>query len=196
MHILVTPGLYDTEGVRYIDNSFFVIVIPGVNADEQFGRPIGWSFYGTTGGGYSDHFPIGARFETVDGATQPARTARSDHRFEGGGSRERGSPLFEIDYSSLRKSDAADVSVLAGISDDELNDHFHSVFRIDSKLSSATPPRIKVGARHFDLISFVGRVRNALESLEPGARILAYGELLEYRGKLEFMIQDASWWLD
>jgi hypothetical protein len=182
--------------VRYIDNSFFVAAIPKVNADEYFGRPVGWSFFGSAGGGYSDHFPVGARFETIE----PGRSARSSAGYRipaRAGAPDRGnSPLNNIDYGSLPKSAVADANTLASLSDEELNGQFQNVFKIDGKLASATPPRIRLGARYFDLISFDSEVSPSLKSLEPGDRLRTFGELLEYRGKLEFMIQDASWWMD
>ncbi|MFP4166531.1 MAG: endonuclease/exonuclease/phosphatase family protein [Opitutales bacterium] len=67
MHLLLTRGLYDKGGIRYIDGSFDKLVLPGVNADA-LGRPLRWTFAGRAGGGYSDHFPLYARFTTTEGA--------------------------------------------------------------------------------------------------------------------------------
>ncbi|MFU8847516.1 MAG: endonuclease/exonuclease/phosphatase family protein [Opitutales bacterium] len=64
MHLIVSPGLYDDAGVSYLDNSFEVGRIVGLNADA-FKRPRSWHFSGETGGGTSDHFPLIARFSTA-----------------------------------------------------------------------------------------------------------------------------------
>ena len=64
MQMLVSRGLYDFRGVQYVDNSFAVGEFPDLNADEN-GEPIGWSFRGIAGSGYSVHFPLYAKFITV-----------------------------------------------------------------------------------------------------------------------------------
>jgi len=66
MHIILSRGLYDQNGIQYVGNSFHVMKIPGLNADV-YGRPIRWS-HSKIPGGFSDHFPIVARFRTVDDA--------------------------------------------------------------------------------------------------------------------------------
>jgi endonuclease/exonuclease/phosphatase family metal-dependent hydrolase len=64
MHLIVSRGLYDTKGLQYQDNSFEVLAIPGLNADA-LGRPLRWS-RGSKPSGFSDHFPILARFRVSD----------------------------------------------------------------------------------------------------------------------------------
>jgi hypothetical protein len=63
MQMIVSRGLYDFNGVQYIDNSFAVGAFPGLNINEE-GRPFRWSFQGA-GRGYSANFPLSARFQTV-----------------------------------------------------------------------------------------------------------------------------------
>jgi len=64
VHLILSRGLYDQNGVQYVDNSFSVLKFPGLNADV-FGRPVRWS-RSKTPGGFSDHFPVSARFRTVE----------------------------------------------------------------------------------------------------------------------------------
>ena len=64
MHLIVSRGLYDTKGLQYQDNSFEVLEFPGLNADA-LGRPLRWS-RGSKPAGFSDHFPILARFRVAD----------------------------------------------------------------------------------------------------------------------------------
>jgi endonuclease/exonuclease/phosphatase family metal-dependent hydrolase len=64
MQILVSRGLYDYRGVQYVDGSFGVGEFQGLNANEN-GEPIGWSFSGMAGSGFSKHFPLYAKFITV-----------------------------------------------------------------------------------------------------------------------------------
>ena len=63
MHMILSRGLYDFNGVQYIDNSFQVGAFSGLNINAE-GRPYGWSFQGA-GHGFSVHFPLSARFRTV-----------------------------------------------------------------------------------------------------------------------------------
>lgn len=73
MHLIVSSGLYDKEGISYLDTSFKVGRLGGLNADA-FERPISWSFAGEKGGGASDHFPLMARFRTgsFEGKAKPS----------------------------------------------------------------------------------------------------------------------------
>lgn len=64
MHLIVSPGLYDGEGISYVDSSFHVGQVAGLNADAMR-RPLSWNFAGKKGGGASDHFPLIARFSTA-----------------------------------------------------------------------------------------------------------------------------------
>lgn len=64
MHLIVSRGLYDNTGLQYEDNSFEVLAIPALNADP-LGRPLRWSC-GKYPSGFSDHFPILARFRVAD----------------------------------------------------------------------------------------------------------------------------------
>lgn len=64
IQMLVSRGLYDFRGVQYVDGSFGVGEFPGLNVNEN-GEPIGWSFSGMAGSGFSKHFPLYAKFITV-----------------------------------------------------------------------------------------------------------------------------------
>jgi len=64
MHLIVSRGLYDNKGLQYQDNSFEVLAIPAFNADS-LGRPLRWS-RGTNPSGFSDHFPLLARFRVAE----------------------------------------------------------------------------------------------------------------------------------
>jgi endonuclease/exonuclease/phosphatase family metal-dependent hydrolase len=63
MQMMVSRGLYDFRGVQYVDDSFGIAEFPDLNMTED-GRPWRWSFKGL-GAGFSDHFPLYARFTTV-----------------------------------------------------------------------------------------------------------------------------------
>ncbi len=73
MQNMITPGLYDQKGIQYVDNSFDVVVVEGVNAHTALNLPRRWSNAGE-GSGTSDHFPVSARFRVApdDGKAEPA----------------------------------------------------------------------------------------------------------------------------
>lgn len=64
MHLILSPGLYDSKGISYVDGSFRVGQFVGLNADAMQ-RPLEWNNAGEKGGGASDHFPLLARFSTA-----------------------------------------------------------------------------------------------------------------------------------
>jgi len=63
MHMILSRGMYDFNGVQYIDDSFEVAAFAGLNVNTE-GRPYRWSFQGA-GHGFSANFPLAARFRTV-----------------------------------------------------------------------------------------------------------------------------------
>ncbi|MBC8010328.1 MAG: hypothetical protein H7067_09545, partial [Burkholderiales bacterium] len=68
MHFIVSRGLYDQNGIQYLDNSFAVMKFPGLNVNA-LGLPNRFS-RGKTPYGFSDHLPLYARFRV---ATEGAR---------------------------------------------------------------------------------------------------------------------------
>jgi endonuclease/exonuclease/phosphatase family metal-dependent hydrolase len=64
IQMLISRGLYDFRGVQYVENSFAVGEFPELNTNEH-GEPMGWSFSGFSGSGFSVHFPLYAKFITV-----------------------------------------------------------------------------------------------------------------------------------
>jgi hypothetical protein len=63
MQMILSRGLFDFNGVQYIDDSFEVAAFAGLNVNDE-GRPYRWSFKGS-GRGFSENFPLSARFRTV-----------------------------------------------------------------------------------------------------------------------------------
>lgn len=137
MHMLLTPGLYDQNGVNYVDGSFDKLVLPGVNADA-IGRPLEWHFTGRTGGGASDHFPVCARFTTAPfertGEPSPGEDAPDFER-----------PLNVRDYPG--SLDLPDGSFLNALGDEELAPYVARLYAVEATVLSIRPLRLKVGDR-------------------------------------------------
>ncbi|MBP8257775.1 MAG: endonuclease/exonuclease/phosphatase family protein [Opitutaceae bacterium] len=64
IQLIISRGLYDFKGVQYVDNSFTVLRLKGLNATPE-GTPLRWTSEGAAGSGFSDHFPVYALFRTV-----------------------------------------------------------------------------------------------------------------------------------
>ena len=62
MHILLPVGLYDNRGIRYVNDSFGVARLAGLNMTKAGDLPLKWSNE-LHGFGASDHFPIFAFFQ-------------------------------------------------------------------------------------------------------------------------------------
>jgi len=83
MQMILSRGLYDYRGVQYVRGSFGIAAYPDLNTTEK-GEPYRWSFRGI-GAGFSQHFPIYARFTIVPNnrtdqfLQMPARLNLRDH---------------------------------------------------------------------------------------------------------------------
>ncbi len=137
MNMLLTPGLYDAEGISYVDGSYNKLVLPGLNADA-IGRPLAWHFTGSTGGGASDHFPIYASFRIGSfQARDPLSLGRDAPDFE--------RPLNVYDYTG--PLDLADGSFLNPLNDAELAPYVGHLYTVNARVKSIHPLRIEVGTR-------------------------------------------------
>ncbi|MFW5874383.1 MAG: endonuclease/exonuclease/phosphatase family protein, partial [Verrucomicrobiota bacterium] len=161
MHLIVSPGLYDDSGISYVDESFEVLKYPGLNAD-QIGRPLSWSFAGRTGGGFSDHFPIMARF-----STRPfERTAPPS---EGDDALDYEMPLG---YSEEQDLDLEAGDFLGGIGDAELGPYVGKLYAVEARVVQAEPIRLKVGDDRWSAYSFDPSIREALREAVGAEREL------------------------
>lgn len=61
MHIIINDDLYDKSGFQYVDASFSVGRFDGMNTQVHSPAPMRWSG-AKQGFGFSDHFPLSARF--------------------------------------------------------------------------------------------------------------------------------------
>ena len=189
MQVMLTRGLYDSNGIQYIDNSFFTFNRPGVNTDTAFGLPRRWFFFGETGGGYSDHLPIGARFRTVE-----TGDSRQFIRLAHPGEEKGADPAGRlVKYDTLKESAALKTALLSRAADEELGNLMGEVFWVDTKLTNNDPLSVRIGNRTLVVHSFDRKLLDSLKTRSAGDRICFYGDLSEYRGQLQFIIRDPSW---
>ncbi len=191
MNIIVSRGLYDQNGVQYIDNSFSVLKIPGLNADV-FGRPIRWS-RGRTPGGFSDHFPLVARFRTVDNGardrwmplSQPSRTATGP-----------GTPL-EVETSTVDLfASAPSPETLPEGADLRDGSFTGRVLRVDApaRIDPRGIVHVTVLGEEYDIFTHKRDLRPEIrDQVRKTGRLVFHGELALYRGRWEFILHGREW---
>jgi hypothetical protein len=188
MHLILARGLYDYRGVQYVDNSFGVAKFPGLNADAK-GIPNRWSFEGN-GSGFSDHFPVFAKFVTVNEGRTDRYLALKNPGVEQKGRTE---PL-KLDFG---KVDLEKVAVKASALPKGTNirtpPYYGKIFRVEGTMA---PSRLAVEfmGETYDIWSFDEAFRKKLQAQhKPGTPIKFYGELSQYKERWQFIVQDPSW---
>lgn len=190
MHLIISRGLYDYNGVQYVDNSFTVAKFPGLNADSQ-GLPLRWTFDGATGTGCSDHFPVAARFTTVtDGRRDRYLSLRnaSDGRASA-------TPRKTIDYAVMDFEKAAvRLDRLPAGANLRTPEYKGKIFRVEGKVVEGTRLAVEFRGETYDVWSYDEALRKKLRSDHAaGATLRFYGELSQYKDRWQFVIQDPSW---
>ncbi len=191
MNLILSRGLYDQDGVQYVDNSFTVLKIPGLNADI-FGRPIRWS-RGETPAGFSDHFPIMARFRVAEendktrwiGLTKPGV-------METGGDK----PI-PVDYSVVDLFETAlTVDKLPPGSNMRDGSFNGRVFFVDAPatIDEKKVVRVTVGGEEYELFTHNQDLRARIrETVSSNQTIAFYGELGVYRDRWQFVLHGKEW---
>ena len=188
MNILIAPGLYDNRGIRYVDNSFEVLRVPGLNVD-QWGRPTRFSFAGEGRGG-SDHLPILARFEVMNGdgteiveLVNPGREADQP-----------GEVLF-VNYD-LEARDDIQISPMAELLEKpeaEWDGYLGELFRVSGTWGAGDPISIQIGDRNMPVYAPDPRVEEALAGIKPGAPVEFVAEFGEWKGDYQWVVRASSW---
>ncbi|HRI81573.1 MAG: hypothetical protein RLZZ129_1218 [Verrucomicrobiota bacterium] len=188
MHLIISRGLYDYRGVQYVDNSFGVAKVRDLNMDDK-GLPIRWSFAGPAGSGFSDHFPIYAKFTTV-------RDNRADRYLSlRNASVETAPSTYSVDFAKVDLAKVAldPTQLPAGVS---LRDGSQTgkIFRVVGPVGKGRRLTVGVGGDYYDVWSFDKDLRDRLrKEHKAGQTIRFHGELGQYRGRWQFIIRDASW---
>ncbi|MEY4940001.1 MAG: hypothetical protein RIQ93_1736 [Verrucomicrobiota bacterium] len=190
MHLIITRGLYDFRGVQYVDNSFAVGKFTGLNADAK-GLPVRWSFDGPAGSGFSDHFPVFAKFITVpDGRTDRYLALRN-------ASVEQPGPAVStrIDYARMDVDKLAlTPAQLPPDGNIRANDYKGKLFRVEGRVAPGNRLAVEFLGDTYDVWSYDEALRAKLRAnYAAGAPIKFFAELGVYRERWQFVIQDPSW---
>jgi len=187
MQLIVTPGLYDQQGIQYVDNSFDRLVLPGENTDTRWGRPRAWSNFGG-GSGFSDHLPIYARFRVL---TEPAEGEWM--ALENPTNEEMSPARPGVNFARMDRRALPDIATLAPLTDQERARYMGEVFAIDLPVASVDPVRIQVGDLSLQVWSPLREVRDRLNALQPGDRLRTLADLDYWRGNVQVVVRHPTW---
>ena len=189
MHLLHTPGLYDGEGIRYVDGSFRVLRLPGITADA-WGRPRAFSFGAGDGGrGGSDHFPLLARYEVLGSGESPLA-------LENPGRPRPGEDLiYPFDYRLDQPGapPAGEVADLHGRPRGEWAAQIGRPYQVEGIWVSGRPMQVRVDGEVYPVYAFRRDLRSWLQGLQPGTPVSLVGEWSTWRGDYQFLVRDPSW---
>ncbi len=183
MQIMISPGLYDFQGVQYVDNSFDVGRFSGKNVYVNSGMPNRWHFFGD-GGGYSDHLPISMKFTVVED-DEPDRKIVLEN--PGVNDDEQWEPV-PVTYVVPDRDHVIEPEEYAGKAL-RSSDFFNRLFYVTGTITENR--QIEVNGKYYDLFSHDRDLRDRLSELGgTGEEVRFIGRLGMFRGNWQFVIGD------
>ncbi len=186
MQDIITPGLYDYSGVQYVDNSFRVVKVEGVNTRTDLQLPRRWSNAGT-GSGASDHFPVSARFRTVDDNDKVRRLELVKPGTDDGA----GDPV-KVGFDRIKPDKVPAFTAAMG---KDLDKHFGEIFRVRGKITSRRPLTVQVEGKDYILWGQSPELGKRMRAYPKDSTVEFLGQLNLHKGKIQFVVEDASWLL-
>ena len=186
MQTMITPGLYDHKGVQYVDNSFVVVALPGVNAVTQLNLPRRWSNFGG-GSGFSDHFPVAFRARVVGDDDKAKRLELSDP-----GTPDKAHTPLAVGFDRLKASELPPFNAEIAA---EFDKHIGQFFRVKGAISSRRPLTIEVGDKEYALWSSNrnSKALRPLRKLPDDSTVDLIGMLSFHKGKPQFLVEEPGW---
>ena len=149
-----------------------------------------WSGIGR-GSGFSDHFPVAAKFVTVPDGRADRWIALRSASVEQPDSGE--PPEDRIRQHRPRKVALAADKLPAGASF-RSPAYLGKIVRVEGIVASGARLAVEFLGETYDVFSHDEALRKKLRNdFKAGDRVRFYGELGQYRGRWQFVIQDASW---
>lgn len=186
MQIMIGPGLYDFQGIQYVDNSFDVGRFPGMNVYENSNIPKRWYFFGD-GGGYSDHLPVSMKFTITDRDNADKKITLKN---PGVNDDEDWDPI-PVTVSMPQKSEVV-------MPDEYKNrkirtsDYFGDLFYVTSKITDET--QVLINGETYGLYSPLFNVRDRFSDIAGSEEEINFiGRLNIFRGNWQFVIEDSSY---
>lgn len=191
MQMMVTRGLYDYQGVQYVDNSFRVAVFEDLNAQPGSQTPLAWRKVQGTGGGFSDHFPIAASFRVIK---EDDPNSFFQLEFPGLEHPEKDAVPLLVDYSGLPKDRLESTAELGSDQAIQQVARMGRVLRVKGTVSGEMPFVIRLFEDDYKVWAFDRDFRIEIYKRFPlGSSIEFYGELDFHEGMWQFVIRDPDW---
>jgi predicted extracellular nuclease len=192
MHLLVSRGLYNNEGLQYKDNSFEVLRIPSLNADV-FGRPIRFS-RGSRPSGFSDHFPLLARFQVAEPNAKDKWMPLDHPSTEDQGT---GRPVPLVTSTELFKH-AIHAATEPETADFRDGSYEGKIFCVEAPATVDDKGRvhIKLRGRSYDVFSHDKKTLALVrEKARAQGSLHFYGQIGTFRDRWQFVLADHDWLL-
>ena len=186
MQIMISPGLYNFQGVQYVDNSFDVGRFPGKNVYSNSGAPDRWYFF-DEGGGYSDHLPVSMKFTVVDDDDPDRKITLDDPGVNDDEQWERIPVKYDMpDPDVVVMPDEYEGQAL------RTSEFFNRLIYVSATLSNDI--QVEVNGKQYDLYAPDPDLRDHLSELsEAGTEISFIGRLGKFRGNWQFVIGDEAY---
>lgn len=180
MHLMINGRLYDKKGFQYVDNSFATGVFPGFNTLSWSGVPKRWSF-GHNGSGYSDHFPLSARFTITAASDTAGRISLTNPSVTD----DQTAGVNKVTYTIPAEGDYFSTEVLSNVA--TRASFMYQMFRIESAVSAAF--EVTIAGEPFALFTQQFDFKKELADVAgTGKSVTIYGKLGQYRGKWQFVL--------
>ncbi len=189
MQLIISRGLYDFRGIQYVDHSYKVVRLPGINMEDD-GTPKRWTFNGPAGTGYSDHFPLIATFTTVE---DNKADRWLDLKNPSDGMTPAQGPKVNYSVGDLSKKAKRLAELPKGYN---LRDGSHNgkLFHVSGKFSAGQRLQVAFAGEEWDLYFPDPKLRErVMELWRNDETVRFYGELGQYRGRWQFVVKDAAW---
>lgn len=176
MQIMITSGMYDSEGLQYVDNSIEVGDF-GFNTYSTSGQPKRWSS-AFAGSGYSDHLPVSMKFKVADNNTTFSDfSENNDMEWR----------AIQIQYH-LPKEYYSEEEFTAG--DPRENPTFYDEY-VNATATVTTDYDFIVDGVQYDVYAPTFRLNEVLSEVAgTDTKINFYGRFSQFRGHWQFIIED------
>jgi endonuclease/exonuclease/phosphatase family metal-dependent hydrolase len=192
MNLMISRGLYDLNGVQYVDNSLRLVAIDNLNAQLGTGLPFRWRTLQGTGTGYSDHLPIEARFRLVDDNDRQSFLQLDKPGAEGNSEEETSG--FKANYANIPSSSLTKTKDIGSDAAMQRPELIGQLFLVDAEVVAEQPLRIKLYKDELKLWSHDLNLRKEIYKRFPvGSKMTFIGEFDFHDGMWQFVVHDASW---
>lgn len=181
---MITPGLFDENGVQYEDKSFHVVMLDGVNTRTPLRLPKRWSNAGA-GGGASDHFPVASRYRTVDANNKSERM-----KLENPGKNDGPSELFSVGFEGLKPAQVPEITSQVAA---DPAPHVGEIMKVRAVVAGRKPLTVEASGRKFQLWSPDVSLRKRMQKFPAGSEVEFLGELDMHKGEFQFVVQVPQW---